>query len=152
MTASVTLVRNALATRLGTVAGTTVKVDRARGDALSDSEVPALVLNVGDQAMSLFDANSTMQHAAMFDIDVYEKASGSTSLADQQNNRVAKIVAALGTDWTLGGRLQDLNVRDVTAPDANAADIGAVTLTIEAVWFTPTWDFETILGQSGLFT
>jgi hypothetical protein len=153
MTASITMVRDALAALLETIPGESIIIDRPRGDALTEDEAPATVINMGDPAFDLFEGNATMLHTAQIDLEIYAKAiDGGPSIADQQADRVAKIVAKLGTDTFLGGRLQDLSIISQSGSEANAADIGAITLALQATWFTPPWDFETIQGQSGLFT
>ena len=150
-TPAVFQIQNALNTLLDAALASSIFVDRATNEPVTDTEMPAIVINPGDQAYEEFDL-STTRHIAEFGLDIYETKSQSKSIARKQQDTIALIVAALAADPTLGGRVQTMEPQSASSPDGNATDIGAVTLTILIVYFTPRGDFNTIIGQSGLFT
>lgn len=150
-TPAVYQIQNALHTLLDAAVASSIFVDRAANEPVTEAEMPAIVLNPGDQVYREFDL-STTEHNGEFQLDIYETKSQSKSIARKQQETIALIVAALAADPTLGGRVQTMEPQSSSSPDANVTDIGAVTLTIRIDYFTPRGDFNTIIGQSGLFT
>ena len=150
-TPAVFQIQNALATLLDAALASSIIVDRASNEPVAASEIPAVVINPGDQAYAEFDL-STTEHTAEFGLDIYEQKTLAKSISRNQQDTIALIVAALQANRTLGGMVQTMEEQAVSSPDGNAPDVGAVTLTIRIVYFTPRGDFNTIIGQSGLFT
>ena len=150
-TPAVFQIQNALVTLLDAALASSIIVDRASNEPVADSEIPAVVVNPGDQSYFEFDL-STTGHNAEFGLDIYERKTLAKSISRMQQDTIALIVAALAADPTLGGMVQTMEPQNASSPDGNSADIGSVTLTIRIDYFTPRGDFNTIIGQSGLFT
>jgi hypothetical protein len=144
---AVITVRNALqATIAAAVPTHQIIVDLPRADDIEAADVPCIVITIGNINFDFFEQRSTVKHVCEFEIEIYEKASsGDPSVAIQQHQTVALICAALLADYTLGGVLQDMMPKGVGASDNNAADIGAVQLSVDTVWFTAPGDFNTIV-------
>jgi len=150
-TPAVRQVQIALAAQITAVTGRPVIVDRTDDEPLANDERPALVLHVGGQAFEAFDQSSTI-HAAQFDLDILEDSEDAGSIQLRHAVAVAAIVAAVHADRTLGGRLQSLEEKSADPSNADTADLGNCTLSFAAQYLTPRGDFNTIVGQSGLFT
>lgn len=155
-TPAIIQIQTALATLLDAALASNIIVDRASNEPVAADEMPAVVINPGDQTFEEFDL-STTRHIAEFGFDIYEVKGITQSIAQKQSATVALMVSTMQTSRTavggpLGGMLDSMEEQGVSSPDANAPDVGAVTLTVRIVYFTPRGDFNTIIGQSGLFT
>ncbi len=151
-TPAVVQIRNALAAVADAALAHNVLIDRRRGDAVEDSEMPAVVIAIPDAEFEIFDMTGTLICAADFVFEIYEREASGVSIGVQQQLTMAALNAALMADYTLGGRLQNLVPAGTTGDSENVGDIGAAALTMRATWQCPTADLNTIIGQSGLFT
>jgi len=75
------------------------------------------------------------------------QATGTISRANQE--AIAHIVAALASDRSVGGRLQDIQEVDVASAGADGGDTDAASLQTTVQFFTPRDDWFTILGMGG---
>ncbi len=75
------------------------------------------------------------------------QASGTISRANQE--AIAHIVAAIASDRTVGGRLQDIQEVDVASAGADGRDADAASLQTTVQFFTPRDDWFTIVGAGG---
>jgi hypothetical protein len=150
-TPAITQVKIALAALLGEACASEIIVDRAASEAIDSAELPAVIVNCGDQIFDRVD-RSTTQHTVLFDLEIYDAPTVENTILVEQNNTVAAIINCIAEDISLGGRLQSLDAQVAPSANNNAADIGAITLTIVAVFLTPSNNFNMILGQSGIFS
>lgn len=63
--------------------------------------------------------------------------------------RIAFILAAIGTDPTLGLRIEDIDERDVAPPMDNGKSVGGASLQVVCTFYTPRRDHFTIIGVGG---
>lgn len=130
------------------LADRTIITDQPSDVALEDDQIPALVITTVAYTQEQSDEQGQTLHAAK--IDVASVVTGAALIIGRANyEALAHVIAAIHPDRTLGGRLHDLQERDVAPVDANRADAGAVSLQFDAIWFTRRGDWFTIVGQGG---
>lgn len=132
------------------LAGTGIFTDQPSNVTLDDDQIPALVITTVSYAQDQSDEQGQTIHTAR--IEVASILKGPALVIGRANHAaLAHVIGAIHQDRTLGGRLQDLQEIDIAPVDANRADSGAVSLQLEAQWFTPRGDWFTIVGQGGAF-
>lgn len=124
-------------------------IDRSIEDPLADGEWPGVIWRVTGVRMTPFEQQGQTRVDGVIQAECQSGAltGGSIDLVNQTT--IADIVAAIHSDRTLGGRMQDMEESSATPTDPLGADAGGAILDIEFIFFTPRGDLYTIVGQGG---
>lgn len=147
-------IENALAAQIGgwpTLATFTVQVDGS-DDIAVDAETDKVIrIYTVAWRMDQADEQNQTLHTATIEFEAVRigQASGSISRACQET--ISNIVAAIASDRTVGGRLQDIQEVDVASAGATGMDTDSASLQTTVQFFTPRNDWFTIVGQGGTF-
>lgn len=150
----VTTALRALATGVPQADGTTpvnVFLDRSEDDPIREEERPAIAIRVVDIQYLPSGGQSEMRHNCTVDWDFYEESLTFGGISTRLSIMVADFNALLAADRTLGGMLEQHELRSATAELDATPDLGCAIVTSELSFLTPRSDFTTILGASGLF-
>lgn len=128
-----------------------VFLDRGLEEPLQESEQDGIVIRVSDLQFGVSPENmgNTTLNSATIDLDLHARYNPTLSIGAANELAAAKIVAALGADRTLGGRLQNLEEDLLSPSDPSRVAVGCATLTLDVQYFTPRGDPFTIVGLGG---
>ncbi len=131
------------------LAGETIISDRSPDDAIADEEVPCIV--IWSEAWRFQDSpdQGHVIHDMLINFDVIETTASAGSINRRAQEKVAHIIAAVGTDPVLGSRIQEFDAIDVAPPIDNGKTLGGTSLQAKVRFYTPRWDHFTIAGISG---
>lgn len=109
----------------------------------SDGDVIRLFLVAHDFDNALMQGSTF--HTATFEIEVVTRCDDPGSLSRAGMNAIARIIAAVAEDRSLGGVLHDLQEIDAASTAANGKDANGVSLQLVAQFFTSRDDWFTIV-------
>lgn len=144
---AVTQIVAALRTRwLGLSPAVNVFVDRDDSEPIQDHERPAIVIRVVDVALDerMEMGDSAQVHALTIDTDLYLDADVVDNLSAQHNLLASRMVAKIGEDWTLGGKVFEFTPMSFTASADVVPAAGVGILTWDAKTQTALWDWTDI--------
>jgi len=125
--------------------GETIFTDRSPEDAIDAEETPCTVIYC--EAWRFDDApmQGQTRHDMVLNFECIETSAhvGIVSRANQA--RIAQVVAALHSDPTLGGRLENCRPVDVAPPMDNGKSVGGASLQVLIRFYTPLGDHFTIV-------
>lgn len=127
----------------------TVKVDESEDIAVEAGLDKIIRISTTAYQVDQSDEQNQTIHTATFDCEVINgtQAFGTISRANQE--AVAHIVAAIASDRTLGGRVEDIQEIDVAPAGAIGKDVSAASLQIRLQFYTARDDWFTIIGVGG---
>lgn len=144
-------VQEALRVLIDTIPGLTVIVDRDDSEPVTASERPAVLIRMPSvQIEPAPDGNWNYLLRALVHFECLSNNRVGETIDAINQQTIADIVAAIGTDPTLGGRLQILEPSAISGSEQDGADVGAAIFEMEAGWFCPRHDLSTIVGQAGV--
>lgn len=149
---ALTKVENALAAQLGAwpaLASYIIQVDGS-ADVAVEAETDK-VIRIYTTALGVDQADEQNQtiHTATIDFEAVSTAQISGSISRACQETIAHIVAAIASDRTVGGRLQDIQEVDVASVGATGMDTDSASLQTTVTFFTPRDDWFTIVGVGG---
>lgn len=144
---------NALADVLAGVPQVQVFTDRNESEPLSESEVPAIVVNMIDTSLDERQEHGfhAQIHTATIHLDFYENFEAFNSISFRQQEMIAQAAAFINADWSLGGRLQELTFIGVSNASNAQADEGAAVLELRIRFVTHFNDWTVLIGTGGEF-
>ncbi|SDA14952.1 hypothetical protein [Sphingomonas sp. NFR15] len=131
--------------------GINVFVDRSEDDPIREEERPAMAIRCVQIEFTPAMGQGEMLHECTFDFDFYEEDLTFGGISANLSRMIARGNALVAADRTLGGMLQQFELRTATAELDATPDLGCAILTAEISFLTPRDDFTTILGASGIF-
>lgn len=131
--------------------GINVFVDRSEDDPIREEERPAMAVRCVQLEFTPAPGQSEMLHECVFDFDFYEENLTVGGISANLSRMIAQANGLIAADRTLGGMLQQFELRSATAELDATPDLGCAILTAEISFLTPRHDFTTILGASGFF-
>lgn len=150
--AAIAKVEDALADRIRTwpaLSIFTVMVDESEDIAVEAD--PEKVIRISTVAYDVDQSDEQGQtlHNATIECEVVNgtQAFGTISRANQA--AIAHMVAAIASDRTLGGRVEDIQENDVAPSNAIGKDVSAASLQIRLQFYTARDDWFTIIGVGG---
>lgn len=146
-------IQAALASQIGgwpALAGVTIVTDRSEAEALADAEIDAIGIGCSGVDYDEPDHHGTMRHRAIYLIEVITRNSAIAQYDPRGREIVAHIVAAIESDFTLGGRAEYALAKGSSFGGRNGPDIGGIGLDLAIAFRTPTADHFTIIGQGGV--
>lgn len=132
-----------------TLSGWSIVTERSTAVAADDDE-PAPEVAIYTVALSHdnSDEHGQTQHTATIEFEVTSRGPG-IGLGRANLDTIAHIVAALGQDRSMGGRIEDWQEIDTARPAANGKDLSTASLQISATFYTSRTDWFTLIGQGG---
>lgn len=134
----------------GPLADVSIITDRAPEEAVEAEEMPCIVIFCTAWSFDNTDwsqGQTTHRMVLNFEFIGSSEKIGIINRTAQEN--LAYILAAIGTDPTLGGRLEDFAEQDVAPPMDNGKSVGGSSLQAEVLFYTPRRDHFTIVGLGG---
>lgn len=150
----VTTALTTLAAGVHAADGTTavnVFLDRSEDDPIREEERPAIAIRVVDIQYQPSGGQSEMRHNCTVDLDFYEESLSAGGISTRLSVMIAEFNALIAADRTLGGMLEQFELRSATAELDATPDLGCAILTADLSFLTLRSDFTTILGASGIF-
>lgn len=89
-------------------------------------------------------------HTATIEFEAVNATQAAGTISRANQTAIAHIIAAIASDRTVGGRLQDIQEVDVASAGANGKDTDSASLQTTVQFFTPRDDWFTILGMGGV--
>jgi hypothetical protein len=127
-----------------------VHTDRAPDDGFdADTELPCLVITVEAWSFQNDFSQGQTRHTMIVNFDILETGAMVGVISRTAQARIAYALAAIGDDPTLGGRLEDIDERDVAPPMDNGKSVGGASLQVACTFYTPRRDHFTIIGLGG---
>jgi hypothetical protein len=131
--------------------GVNVFADRSEDDPIREEERPAMALRFVQMQFTPTGGQAEMRHECVLDIDFYEENLSYGGISANLSRMIARANALVAGDRTLGGLLEQFELRSATAEIDTTPDLGCAVLSSELSFLTPRDDFTTILGASGIF-
>lgn len=128
-----------------------VFLDRSEDDPIREEERPAIAIRVVDIQFNPNGGQSEMRHNCTVDLDFYEESLSAGGISSRLAVMIAEFNALVAADRTLGGMLEQHELRSATAELDATPDLGCAILTSDLSFLTLRSDFTTILGASGIF-
>lgn len=130
--------------------GVPVHTDRAPDDGFdAETELPCIVITVEAWRFENDFSQGQTRHTMIVNFDVLETSAQVGVISRSAQERLAYLLAAIGTDPTLGSRLEDIDERDVAPPMDNGKSVGGASLQVACTFYTPRRDHFTIIGVGG---
>lgn len=127
----------------------TVITDRSPDEAITGEELPCIVIGCeGWRFDPDMEPGSTF-HTMILNFDFLETSANVGIVSRRAQEVIAYMLAAIGTDPTLGGRLEDIQEIDVAPPMDNGKSVGGSSLQCICTFRTPRRDHFTIIGVGG---
>ena len=150
-TAAQIKITTALTALLAQMPGVAIFADRSEDDPIREEERPAVALRIVDTQFEPSYGQAEMRHNCTLDIDFYEEALTLGGISARLATMIAEANALIAADRTLGGMLEQFELRSATAELDATPDLGCAILTAEFSFLTPRSDFTTIQGATQTF-
>jgi len=124
--------------------------DRSDAEPLTDSERPGYIIRIPRFTFDIAPENNQTYCRATISLDLQSGGEAGETIDEVNQRSIADIIAALGNDRTLGGRLQEMQESAASGSELDGADVGTAILDIDISFFTPRGDFYTIVGHGGV--
>ncbi|MGQ2942925.1 MAG: hypothetical protein ACT6Q7_02870 [Blastomonas fulva] len=132
--------------------GVTFHTARSSDEAFDEEDLEAgaqvLILTESFE-MAHDESQGQTQVDASLICEVIEISSSAGVVTRNAQEIIAHMIAAIHTDRTLGGRLEDLEEQNVAPSGRNGIDASACSLLLDVVFYTPRGDLFTIVGPGG---
>lgn len=119
--------------------------DRSPDDAIESGEVPCIVLSCEYWRFEDSPQQGQVIHTMLVNFDVIETQATVGTVNRKAQDRIAHIIAAVGTDPTLDDLIEEFDPIDVAPPMDNGKAIGGSSLQARVTFYTPRWDHFTIV-------
>lgn len=144
-------VQDALYALFDTIPNLTVLVDQSDEEPVPAAERPALLIRIPSvQIEPAPDGNWNYLLRALIHLECLSNNTAGETIDQTNQQTITDIMAAIGTDPTLGGRLQSIEPTAISGSEQDGADVGSAIFELEAVWFCPRYDLSTIVGHTGV--
>lgn len=147
--AAITKVENAIVARLSGwafFAGYTIVADPSTDIALEEGADDTLLISTVGYSFDVADENWKTIHTATVEVESVKQGQTIGTINRANREVMAQIVAAIASDRTFGGMLQDIQEIDVAPSDANGKGVSAASMQLRVQFFTSRDDHFTILG------
>lgn len=126
-----------------------VQVDESEDIAVEAEAQKIIRISTVAYGVDQSDEQNQTVHNATIECELVNgtQAFGTISRANQ--TAIAHMVAAIASDRTLGGRVEDIQEIDVAPSNAIGKDASAASLQIRLQFYTPRDDWFTIIGVGG---
>lgn len=121
-----------------------------QSEALNVSDLPAIVIFTVSQSFDLDGEQHQTTNDCLINFEILEKGMSAGVLTRSLQTAAGHIMTALAADRTLGGRLQELEERDLAPPNDTGRDIAGASLQYSVQFFTSREDPFTIVGHGQL--
>lgn len=123
----------------------TVFSDRSPEDAIDAEDVPCIVLSSEAWGFQDSPQQGHVRHTMLVNFDVIETSATAGTINRKAQEKIAHIIAAVGTDPTLDDLIEEFDAIDVAPPMDNGKSIGGSSLQARVTFYTPRWDHFTIV-------
>lgn len=144
-------VQEALRVLIDTIPGLTVIVDRDDSEPVRQEERPAVLIRIPSVQIQPAPEGSwgyLLRALVHFECLSNNRIGETIDATNQQT--ISDIMAAIGTDPMLGGRLHIFEPTAISGSEQDGADVGSAIFEMEAAWFCNRYDLSTIVGQAGV--
>lgn len=125
-------------------------IDLSDDEPLAANKRPAIALRIVSIDYDVApDGMSQTMHRATLQCDCFSDATVSQAIDQKNQETIARIMERIGTDPVLGGRLQDINATGSSGSEMDGADTGCAILELAIIYFTPRYNYFTIVGHGG---
>lgn len=138
-------------TRADGITSVSVFLDRSEDDPIREEERPAIAIRVVDIQFAPSGGQAEMRHNCTIDFDFYEESLTFGGISMRLSIMIAEFNALVAADRTLGGMLEQFELKSATAELDATPDLGCAIVTAGSSFITPRSDFTTIQGASGIF-
>lgn len=150
---ALTKVMQALLDLLSPQSGITWFMDRDESAPIQEDELPAGAINCID-----IDLNERQEtgHGLCYWWDVtlqldFTQNFEATSITAWHREKITEAVALINANWSLGGKLQELNIAGISRAEDALADLGSAVLEMNVKFMTQFDDWTVGIGQAGPF-
>lgn len=123
--------------------------DRSKDDPLATEDLDAIVIYAEAWEFGRDAEQGQWIHRMALNCDVIGHGSQHGAINRATQEIIGEIVAAVGSDPLLGGRLQDAQPGDIAPPMDNGRSVGGASLQIALTFYTPAYDLFTLVGEGG---
>lgn len=145
----VTAIQTACATTRADVHWFTM-LDRDPSDPLTSADLPGAIIGLLKVDFSYHLEQGQMRHDGQIAFSLNSGIVGSLNIDPVNQDIAASIVSTLAASDLLGGMVDFLDPVSLDPTEQEAADVGEALLIFACQFYTPTDDFRTIIGRSGL--
>ncbi|WP_054944168.1 hypothetical protein [Novosphingobium sp. KN65.2] len=131
------------------LSGIGIITDRSPDEAIADEEIPCIVISTEAWGFQNDFSQGQTRHELLINFEYIESSANVGIIGRKAQEVIAYMLAAIGSDPTLGGRLEDFDERDVAPPMDNGKSIGGSSLQGLCTFYTPRRDHFTIVGVGG---
>lgn len=131
------------------LSGETVIVDQSVDEAVEAESYPCTVIQIESWGFQRAMEQGQELHTIVVNFDRIDSSAQVGVVSRANRTALAHVVAALHSDPSLGGRLQDCDWRDVASPMADGKSVSGASLQAVAQFYTPAGDHFTIAGVGG---
>jgi hypothetical protein len=131
------------------LSGYTILTDQSEDIALEEGADKQIVISTMAYSFEVADENWMTAHRAIVDFEAINQQQTLGTINRANHTALALVIAALAADRSLGGRVQDIQERDVAPSNANGRDVGSASMQVHIDFFTPRGDHFTLVGPGG---
>lgn len=131
------------------LADQTIVTDRVPDDAIENDELPVTAIYAEAWRFEPAFEQGETRHTLLLNFETLHSSAQVGVVSRANQSALAHVVAAIHSDRSLGGRLEDAIERDVTPPVDNGKSVSGASLQIEVTFTTPRGDHFTIVGVGG---
>jgi hypothetical protein len=131
------------------LAGYTVQADPNESEAAECGSDKVIRVYTVTWSVDQSDEQGQTIHTATIEFEAVNATQSTGSISRANQVAIAHIIAAIASDRSVGGRLQDIQEVDVASSGANMRDADAASLQTTVQFFTPRDDWFTIVGVGG---
>lgn len=132
------------------ISAKSVYTDRDPDDGIdADIELDCFVITVEAWTFQNDFSQGQTRHTMIVNFTYLETSARSGQVSQAAMEALAHLLAAIGTDPSLGTRVEDIDERDVAPPMENGKSIGGSSLQVAVTFYTPRRDHFTIVGVGG---
>ncbi|MBB4859634.1 hypothetical protein HNO88_002963 [Novosphingobium chloroacetimidivorans] len=121
--------------------------DRSPEDAVAPEEMPAWVVFAEAWDFEPAMEQGQTRHQALINFERLETSASVGVISRANRAAIAHLVAAIHSDRTLGGRLEDTQELNVAPPLENGRSVGGASLQVAVTFYTPRGHHFTIVND-----
>lgn len=126
-----------------------VEVDGSENEAPAFGSDKLIRIFTVAYAQDQSDEQGQTIHTATINFEAVNATQATGSISRANQTAIAHVVAAIASDRSVGGRLQDIQEVDVASPESMGKDVDVASLQTTVIFFTPRDDWFTIVGMGG---
>jgi len=138
----------ALATAHPALAAEPFFEDRSPEDAFDRDEMPAWAVFAEFWSFDPAPDQGQTRHTAAINFERVETSSSVGVISRGNREAIGHLVAALHSDRTLGGRIEDVQELNLAPPMENGRSVGGASLQVAVTFYTPRGDHFTIVNDA----